>query len=345
MTKAIDLSIVIVTYNACAIANECVNSFLQAISKDTVYNYELVIVDNSENNDVVNSLKNKGPLVTVINNHCNVGYAKASNIGYAQSHGEFVLFSNPDIVVNEQTLPNLVTYLKECDKDVGACAPLIYLKGMGLADTDERDLSSHKGSPTIWNVFTHYSGLAKLCQSSKRLSSIFGRYYLMHRDFSVVHEVESITGGFFAVKRAVFEEVGQWDEDYFLFGEDVELSYQIRKRGYKIIFIPQATAKHYQGATTGLFKFGQTKTHVDRNTVKRSRKEFYAAMKKFFDKNFQRKRHKVVRPIIFAGIALREGFDIFVEKCNDLQVIMPRFTIFLISLPPRFRPTNRSYIE
>lgn len=345
MTKAIDLSIVIVTYNACAIANECVNSFLQAISRDTVYNYELIIVDNSENNDVVNLLKNKGPLVTVINNPRNVGYAKASNIGYAQSHGEFVLFSNPDIVINEQTLPKLVTYLKESDKNVGACAPLIYLKGMGLGDTDERDLSSHKGSPTIWNTFTHYSGLAKLCQSSKRLSCIFGRYYLLHRDFSVEHEVESITGGFFAVKRTIFEEVGQWDEDYFLFGEDVELSYQIRKLGYKIVFIPQATAKHYQGATTGLFKFGQTEIHVDRNIVKRSRKEFYAAMKKFFDKNFQRKRHKAIRPLIFAGITIREGFDILAEKYSDLRSARPGFTIFPMRLTTRLRPTSRDYIE
>jgi len=105
MNNAIDLSIVIVTYNAPAIANECVNSFLQAISQNTIYNYEIIVVDNSENYSVVNLLKNKGPLVTVIKNPRNEGYAKASNIGYAQSRGEFVLFSNPDIVVNDKTNP------------------------------------------------------------------------------------------------------------------------------------------------------------------------------------------------------------------------------------------------
>jgi len=345
MNNAIDLSIVIVTYNAPAIANECVNSFLQAISQNTIYNYEIIVVDNSENYSVVNLLKNKGPLVTVIKNPRNEGYAKASNIGYAQSRGEFVLFSNPDIVVNDKTLPRLVKYLRESDESVGACAPLIYLMGTGGTGVEERDLSSHKGSPTFWNTFTHYSGLSQLCQSSKRLSSIFGRYYLLHRDFSVEHEVESITGGFFAVKRDIFEEAGQWDEDYFLYGEDVELSYQIRKLGYKIMFIPEATAKHYQGATTGLFKFGQTEIHVDKSTVKRSRKEFYAAMKKFFDKNFQRKRHKAIRPLIFAGITLRQSFDILSEKYSDLRSIKQRFTILPLGLPTRPRPTNRHYIE
>lgn len=313
-----DLSIVIVTYHAAAIAKECVDSFLQAMAYDTDYGYELIVVDNSEDASVVNRLKAYGDKITLLNNGCNEGFAKASNMGHAKSSGKFVLFSNPDILVNNRTLPEIVKFLQQSQDEIGACAPMIR-----LVESGERDTSSHKGPPTVWNIFTHYFGFARLCKSSKRLSSIFGRYYLAHRDFSVQQEVESITGGFFAVKRNVFEEVGCWDEDYFLFGEDVELSYQIRKRGYRIMYTPSASVRHYQGATTGLFKFGQTDIEVNARTKQRSRREFYAAMKKFFDKNFQRKRHKVVRPFIFAGISLRELLDVWSDKYSAPQRVDP----------------------
>lgn len=305
----VDLSIVIVTYHAAAIAKECIDSFLTAIAQDPAHRYELIVVDNSEDASVVNRLKAYADRITLVDNARNEGFAKASNVGYANSRGRYILFSNPDILVNSSTLPEVVRYLEQSGDQVGACAPLIH-----LVETGERDCSSHKGQPTVWNIFTHYFGLARLCRSSKRLSSIFGRYYLAERDFSIEQEVESITGGFFVVRRNIFEAVGCWDEDYFLFGEDVELSYQIRKRDYKIMYIPQASVQHYQGATTGLFKFGQTDIEVNPRTKQRARRQFYAAMKTFFDKNFQRKRHKVVRPFIFAGISLRELLDICAEK-------------------------------
>ena len=130
----------------------------------------------------------------------------------------YILFSNPDVEVTNETLPTLITLMDQ-NPDVGACTP--FLK---LAIRGEIDWGAHRGFPTPWAAFTYFSGLSRLFRRSKKLSKLFGRYHLLDRDLTEEHPVDAIRGGFFFVRRKVFESAGRWDEDYFMFGEDIDLA-------------------------------------------------------------------------------------------------------------------------
>jgi GT2 family glycosyltransferase len=150
------------------------------------------------------------------------------------------------------------------------------------------------------------SGLARLFRSSKRLSRIFGRYHLLDRDLTQPHPVDAIRGGFFFVRREVFLEAGCWDEDYFLYGEDLDLSYLIVQLGHRIMFYPQARARHYHGLTTGLKAHSQAFSSVDAADRRKAYLAFYDTMKVFYDKHYRQRYGLVVRWVIFVAIDTRK---------------------------------------
>jgi GT2 family glycosyltransferase len=151
------------------------------------------------------------------------------------------------------------------------------------------------------------SGLARLFRSSKRLSRIFGRYHLLDRDLTHAHPVDAIRGGFFFVRREVFEAAGRWDEDYFMYGEDLDLCYVIKDLGHEIMFYPQARALHYHGLTTGLKAHSQELSSVDAEARRKAYSAFYDTMKVFYDKHYRRRYGPVVRRLIFAAIDARKA--------------------------------------
>lgn len=294
----IDLSIIIVTYNGREITLKTLKSFRKAIATDPANSYEIIVVDNASRDGVVDAIARDYPEVKLIRNSENCGFSKGNNIGFAASSGRNVLFSNPDIEVYIKTLPTLLRLMDQ-NPDVGACTP--FLK---LIKTGKIDWGGHRGFPTPWAAFTYYSKLAKFFSWSKTLSKIFGQYHLLDRDLTKEHEVDVIRGGFFLVRREVFEKAGKWDEDYFMYGEDIDLSYQIKKLGYKIMFYPQVKALHYHGMTTGLKK--HTQSLSDSETKERAFHAFYDAMRLFYDKNYKNKYGRLVRQLVFTAIDLKE---------------------------------------
>jgi GT2 family glycosyltransferase len=296
----VDLSIVIVTYNGRSFALDTLDSFERAIVTDPDHLYEVIVVDNASRDGVADAVDARGGC-TLIRNSENLGYSKANNIGFEVCSGRYVLFANPDIEVDGETLPTLLT-LMDANPSVGACTP--YLE---LVKTGEVDWGAHRGFPTPWASFTYMSGLAKLFRLSPRLSRLFGQYHLLDRDLTQEHPVDAIRGGFFFVRRAVFEEAGRWDEDYFMYGEDIDLCFEIKALGYEVMFYPQARALHYHGAMTGLKQHSRELSLVDADARRKAYVSFYDTMKIFYDKHYRERYGPLMRWAVFAAIDARKA--------------------------------------
>jgi GT2 family glycosyltransferase len=299
MDRPVDLTIIIVTYNACEITLQTLASYARAISSDADHAYEIIVVDNASRDGVADAVAERYPQACLIRNAENLGYARAANVGFASSEGQYILFSNPDIEVDDATLPTLIR-LMDADPCVAACTPYLELVRSG-----ELDWGAHRGFPTPWAAFTYFTRISRLFQGSRRLSRIFGQYELLDRDLSVEHEVDAILGGFFFVRRTAFEQAGHWDEDYFMFAEDIDLCYQLKQRGYKVMFYPQARAMHHHGLTTGLKQHSQDVAASSPEDRRRAYHAFYDTMKTFYDKNYGNKYHPLVRWLVFQGIELK----------------------------------------
>jgi GT2 family glycosyltransferase len=297
----VDLSIIIVTYNGVDITLNTLGAYQEALAGDRQYNYEVIVVDNASWDGVADAVADRFPAVCLIRNSENLGFSRASNVGFEQSRGRYLLFSNPDIEVAVATLPTLLSIMDQ-SPNVGACTP--YLR---LAKTGEIDWGAHRGFPTPWAAFTYFAGLSRLFQNSRRLSRVFGKYHLLDRDLAIQHPVDVIRGGFFFVRRDVFEQAGRWDGDYFMFGEDIDLCYQIKQLGYEIMFYPQAQVLHYHGVTHGLKKHSQDVSAIEPEARERAFEAFYDAMKIFYEKNYREKYSRLTRWLVLSAIDVKRA--------------------------------------
>lgn len=296
MITRTDLSIIIVTYNGCDITLKTLTSYREAIAADTDHRYEVIVVDNASQDGVADAVAEHFPKVLLTRNRGNVGFSKGNNIGVTHSQGRYILFSNPDVTVTEDTLPTLIG-LMDRNPDVGACTPFLR-----LARTGDIDWGAHRGFPTPWAALTYFTRLSRLFRRSRRLSRLFGQYHLLDRDLAEAHEVDVIRGGFFFVRREVFEQAGRWDEDYFMFGEDIDLCFQIKRLGHRIMFYPQASALHHHGMTTGIKEHSQELSPTDSEARERAYHAFYDTMKLFYDKNLRTAYSPLVRRLVFLAI-------------------------------------------
>jgi len=289
-------SIIIVTYNGLDVTRQTLESYQAALSLDEQNDYEMIVVDNDSQDGVADMVESRFPQVHRIRNSQNMGFSKANNIGFRASQGNYLLFSNPDVTISGETLPTIVARMEQ-DPSVGACTP--YLK---LVRTGTMDWGAHRGFPTPWAAFTYFTGLASLARHSRLLSRVFGQYHLLDRDLAHAHEVDVIRGGFFFVRRHVFMQAGGWDESYFMYGEDIDLCYQIKRLGHRIMFYPEATVFHHHGMTTGLKRHSQHASSVPPEAQRKAYDAFYDAMKVFYDKNYQTMYNPVFRWLLFLAI-------------------------------------------
>jgi GT2 family glycosyltransferase len=301
---SLDLSIIIVTYNGREITLQTLAAYAKALSADPDHTYETIVVDNASQDGVADAVARAYPEIRVIRNQRNFGFAKANNIGYHTSRGRYILFSNPDVEVTVETLPLLIE-LMDRDPEVGACTPFLR-----LVRTGGIDWGAHRGFPTPWAALTYFARLDRLSKPWRRLSRVFGQYHLLDRDLTRPHEVDAIRGGFFFVRREVFERAGGWDEAYFMFGEDLDLCYQIKKQGYRVMFYPQAEALHYHGMTHGLKKHSQDLTAVDEAHKGKVYNAFYDAMRIFYNKNYRHQYGALTRWLVLVAIDLKKWLGV-----------------------------------
>lgn len=230
------LTIVIVNYNVKYFLEQCLYAAIKAASK---ISSEIIVVDNDSVDGSCQMVTEKFPQVRLIANKDNVGFSKANNQAIRIAQGEYILLLNPDTVVQEDSFSKIIAFMDRTPDAGGLGVKMIDGKGRFLPE-------SKRGLPTPEVAFWKMFGFSRLFPRSKR----FSRYHLGYLDNDQIHEVEVLAGAFMLLRRETLEKVGLLDEDYFMYGEDIDLSYRITQGGYKNYYFPETTIIHYKGEST-----------------------------------------------------------------------------------------------
>ena len=257
------LSIVIVNYNVEFFLEQCLYSVRRSLQG---IEGEVFVVDNNSVDGSLKMLAEKFPEVKVIANKENVGFSRANNQAIRVSTGEYVLLLNPDTVVEDDTFAKCIAFMDSHPDAGGLGVKMVDGKGNFLPE-------SKRGLPTPAAAFYKMFGLAKLFPHSKR----FAHYYMGHLSNDETNECEILAGAFMLMRHETLDKVGLLDETFFMYGEDIDLSYRITLGGYKNYYFPETRIIHYKGEST-------KKTSVNYVFV------FYKAMEIFAKKHFGQKR-------------------------------------------------------
>jgi GT2 family glycosyltransferase len=232
----LDISVIIVNYNVRYFIEQCLTSVLKA-KKDL--NIEIIVVDNNSVDNSVAAIRKKFPTVNLIANKENVGFAKANNQAIKISKGKYFLLLNPDTLIEEDTLVKIYNFMEK-NPDAGAL-------GVKLIDGEGKFLPESKRSlPTLLTSLYRFVGLSKIFPKSK----IFNKYNLGHLDDDKTYEVDVLCGAFMFIRCDILPSVGYLDEDFFMYGEDIDYSYRIKNAGYKIYYFHETTIIHFKGEST-----------------------------------------------------------------------------------------------
>ncbi len=279
-----DLSIIIVNYNVRHFLEQCLHSVQKAIGGIRA---EVFVVDNNSVDGSVTEIRQKFPWVRLIVNKENLGFSKANNQAIRQSAGRYVLLLNPDTVVEEDTFRKCLDFM-ETRPDAGALGvKMIDGKGAFLPE-------SKRALPTPVVSFYKMFGLSALFPHSKR----FGKYHMGHLDKDQTHRVEVLAGAFMFLRKEVLDRTGLLDESFFMYGEDIDLSYRITLAGYQNYYFPETTIIHYKGEST---KKGSL------NYVRM----FYQAMIIFAGKHFTSRKARTFSTLIRIAIYFRAALSVF----------------------------------
>ena len=243
------VSIVIVSYNVCRLLDECLQSVGRALEG---IDGEVTVVDNCSSDKTVETLRPRYPEVRFIENQENVGFACANNQAIRQSESEYVLLLNPDTVVYEPTIRETLAFLDAHPQAGGAGVRMLTREGTPAPE-------SRRAVPTPWVALLKMLGFKR-------------RYYMSHLPWDEPCQIEVVSGAYCMLRRKALDEVGLLDEDFFMYGEDIDLSYRLLKGGWQNWYVPQDII-HYKGESTQKSSFRYV--HV-----------FYQAMLIFFRKHY-----------------------------------------------------------
>lgn len=289
------LSVVIVNYNVKYYLEQCLHSLYRACGG---IDAEIWVVDNASSDGSLSYLRSRFPQVCFIENKENVGFSRANNQAICRSTGEYVLLLNPDTIVGENVLAACVDFLDE-HTEVGATGVAMLKEDGGFA------WESRRGLPTPFTSFCKMSGLCALFPHSRT----FGRYYMRYLDKEKANAIEVISGAFNMIRRSALDKTGLLDEDFFMYGEDIDLSYRLLQQGYKNYYLP-VRILHYKGESTQKSSFRHV--HV-----------FYKAMLIFFDKHYRRS-HRWLAPFIQLAVVVRGFFDLCLKQKTQLSRLVEK---------------------
>ncbi len=250
------LSIIILNYNVRYFLELCVISVQKAIQN---INAEIIVVDNNSSDESCEMMKTRFPKIKLIENKENSGFPKGNNIGVDVAKGEYICILNPDTVVAEDTFSKILNP-KNWKPNIG-------IIGCKLIDGTGNFLpESKRGVPTPFVAFTKIFGLYKI-------SNLFGKYYAQHLSENQSGKVDVLVGAFMIMKRELYQEIGGFDENCFMYSDDIDLSYRISQKGYSNYYFHETSVIHYKGEST--IKDG---TYM---------KRFQEAMNFFYKKHFE----------------------------------------------------------
>jgi GT2 family glycosyltransferase len=251
MGKTIDLSIIILNYNTIELTRTCLKTVLA--SKLGSYVVEVIACDNGSSDGSGQMIQKEFPEVIFIDNKKNLGFAAGNNPGIKRAKGRYVLLLNTDTEVPPNTLSTMIAFMDASPTAGAATCKLLLPDG-------SMDPACHRGFPTPWVAFTYLSKLEKLFPSVP----VFSEYHQLYKDLATTHEVDCISGAFFMVRREVIDQVGLMDEEFFMYGEDIDWAYRIRSAGWKILYNPTVTILHKkkQSGRSNLLKRRRVTTEI-----------------------------------------------------------------------------------
>lgn len=330
--KSVDLSVIILSYNTKQLLRECLESVVQ--SAKHIAQSEIIVVDNASKDGSVEMIKKyvkkyshkfvsgtdrlprseaeNVPLIRedscaiairLIENRTNLGFAKGNNQGIKVAQGRYILFLNSDTEVFQDTFHKMVEYMDK-NPEVGVATCKVVLANGNL------DPACHRGFPTPWNAFTYFTGLERLFPHSKLVSG----YHLGWLDKNTIHEIDTPTGAFFLIRREVVKQTKGFDERYFMYAEDIDWSYRIKKLGWKVMFVPITKIIHFKKRS------GRAKKEAGKITpeVKKIREQtinhFFESMKLFYDTHYLDKYPEFIRKSILSGIWFLTKIKLLVNK-------------------------------
>ncbi len=310
MSNLVDLSppgisIVIVSYNVKFYCEQCIHSVL---SSEVDFPLEIIVVDNASKDDSPNYLRKKFPDIKVIASPENLGFGRANNLAIDQASGEYILILNPDMVLPEDCLQRCYDFMKSTPQ-CGALGPQL-VDGTGTYLPE-----SKRGFPSLMTAVYKFTGLNKLFPTSSK----FNRYYMGHLPIDETNPVDVLVGCFMLIPRKVMALVKGFDTDFFMYGEDIDLSYRITQAGYQNYYLPETTAIHYKGESTNKGSLDYVKM-------------FYNAMLVFSEKHFTAGQHRVYKLFIRMAMIFKAILSFFMGLIAQVKVYLLDFVFTFLSL-------------
>ena len=284
----LQISIIIVSYNTRELLTDCLKSIAVSTKE---FETETFVVDNNSKDETVKTVKSKFPWVNLTANPTNVGFSRANNQALKRAKGKYILILNPDTKLLPDTLSKMYDLMENRPDETAVATCKVELPFGGL------DKDCRRRFPTPWRAMTHFSGLSKLFPKS----NIFAQYYMGDIPISEEHEVDACVGAFMFIRKNAIDKVGYFDEDFFFYGEDLDLCFRFKDAGYKILYTPITKIIHYKGAASGLKSHSR---HLSKATVESKRnaiRESVRAMRLFYQKHYKHKYPGIItHPVLWA---------------------------------------------
>jgi len=290
----VKLSVIIVSYNVKYYLEQCLESVVRA---SCGINTEVIVVDNNSTDGTVDYLTPRFRDVLFIQNNDNIGFARANNQAINISKGEYVMLLNPDTIIGENVLADCVRFMDD--------HPQAGSTGVRMLHTDGSfALESRRGIPTPFTSFCKMVGLTSRFPKSQT----FGRYYMQYLDENLPNQIEILSGACMFLRRSVLDKCGLLDETFFMYGEDIDLSYRMLMTGHNNYYLP-VSILHYKGESTNKSSFKYVTT-------------FYKAMLIFFEKHYGHYNFFITIPIKLA-IYFKGAITYFLNKIKKAKHVKP----------------------
>lgn len=273
-----DVSVILVNFKTPELTFKAIESVYLSI---TQYSYEIILVDNYSCDGIVELVKSSFPDIRIIENVDNVGYSKANNQGMQIAMGLYILLLNSDTVIQPDTLETMISFM-DAHPTVGASGCKVVLPN------GELDKACRRGFPTPSASFYYAFGFSKLFPNVPR----FNQYQLGYLDPDESYPVDCLVGAFMMVRREVIDQVGGLDEEFFMYGEDIDWCYRIKQAGWEIYYYPKTSITHYKGASSRRKPFKIVY-------------EFHRAMWLFHRKHYKKKYLPLVNGLVYLGIGIK----------------------------------------
>ena len=290
--ETVDVSAVVVHHETPELLSRCVAAIAAASEGLSV---ETIVVDNASRSFDEAALTAAQPGVRVIVNGTNPGFGRAANIGLAQASGRYLLLLNPDAFLAPDTLAAMTEYM-DANPDVGCSTARLVMEDGTL------DLACRRSFPTPSAALFRLSLLSRLFPNSRR----FGRYNLTYLDEHRETDIDSPCGAFMFVRRAVYEQVGGFDESYFMYGEDLDWAYRIKAAGWRITYTPVTTVVHVKRASSRRFR---------RRTIG----PFHDAMRIFYRTHYEPRYPRLLSWLVYRAIDGREMVELTADRLRTAR--------------------------